>query len=179
MKQHLAGVAARVIAAFCVTVPAHAAFFDNSAVEPNEYYQEGDPWQELDSVLPALPREDDLLKIEFPSASSNDEFIDARSLELGEDGITRVSLVTRHKGGAETVTHEGIRCQTAQYRIYAIKNGDVWMVPKTSEWRDIPLGRYKTLRTELYSTVLCKDGLPKKTDKIVKDIRYPPDVRNW
>lgn len=179
MKRHFSGVRASVFAAALLAASAQAAFFDNSAVEPNEYFEEGPAWKELELALPALPQESDLLKIEFNNASTNEEFIDGKTLDVGKDGIARVSLVSRHRSGTETVTREGIRCSTAQYRIYAIKNGDEWIAPKASIWRDIPLGRYRTLRSELYTRVLCKDGFPKKVDQVIKDIRYPTTERNW
>lgn len=179
MKRPFSAVTTAALGVLIVTAPARAAFFDNSAVEPNEYFQEGPEWKELESTLPPLPQAEDLLKVEFESASSNEAFIDQKTLELGQDGITRVSLVSRHRSGTETVTREGIRCTTGEYRIYAIKDADEWMVPKSSVWRPIPLGRYKTLRGELYSHVLCKDGFPKKIERVVKDIRYPPTERTW
>lgn len=156
-----------------------AGFFNNSAMEPNEYVETRDPWSEQEAALPAMPHDDDLMQIEFESASGNVDFIDRSTLEVGEDQITRVTLLTRHKSGAQTLTREGIRCETGEYRIYAIGSGGEWSVPKASVWRPIHLGGYNSLRSELYETVLCKNGFPKKPDAVVKDLLYPPEQKNW
>jgi len=179
MKKQLIGAA--IVAGLTVIYPmtVEAAFFDNSAVEPNDYVDDGPSWKELDVPLPALPAPDDLLEIEFVNASSNQTFIDTKTLEVGEDGITRVTLVSRHRSGTETVTREGIRCKTGEYRIYAIRNGEAWSVPKTSVWRNIHTRGYKTLRSELFNGVLCVEGFPKKPERVVKDVRYPPFEKTW
>jgi len=165
---------------FACGLPAvEAAFFDNSAVEPNDYVEEGEAWKEEDLPLPQLPSDEDLLQVEVESASANKDFIDRKTLQVGKDGISRVTMVTRHKSGSQTVTREGIRCKTGQYRIYAIANGGQWSVPKASVWRDIPMTGYKTLRSELLSSVLCKDGFAKTPERAIKDVLYPPEEKNW
>lgn len=153
---------------------AHAdAIFDDPAVTPNEYFEEGPQWVEDKTTLPPMPDAGKLFVLDVPDASRNAYFFDPDSLTLGRDGVTRLTLVTRHNGGSETVTHEGIRCKTAQYRLYGIGNDGQWVEPKRNPWRPIPLGRYKSLRSELYVSVLCKEGFPMAAERIMKNLRYP------
>jgi len=158
---------------------AEAGFFDNSAMEPNDYVDTSKPWEEQILPLPGLPRDEDLLRIEVESASANDDFIDRKTLEVAQDAITRVTLVSRHKSGTQTVTREGIRCKTGEYRIYGIVSNGAWTVPKNSVWRSIRAGGYHTLRSVLFESILCKDGFPKTPERAIKDVIYPPVERNW
>ncbi len=150
------------------------AIFDDPAVTPDESFEEGPQWVEGKAPLPPMPDAGKLFALEVPDASRNRYFFDPDSLKVGTDGVTRLTLVTRHQGGNETVTYEGIRCNTAEYRLYGIENGGRWVEPKRSPWRPIPLGHYKHLRSELYNTVLCKDGFPMAPERVIKNLRYPP-----
>ncbi|QID18692.1 hypothetical protein G3580_14320 [Nitrogeniibacter mangrovi] len=151
------------------------AFFEDPAVELNKDFVEGPQWKEGKTTLPGLPDPAHLMEVQVPDASDNTYYFDTESLVVGQDGVTRLTLVTRHRGGGETVTFEGIRCVTAEYRIYGIANGEGWTPPRQNPWRPIHLGRYKDLRAVLYTSVLCKEGFPMTPERVIKRLRYPPD----
>jgi len=92
-----------------------------------------EPLQE-DEALPPLPREADL--IEFDAAPSGVRFlIDRSSIGLGDD-LVRYTLVAQSAAGAQNVSHEGIRCSTAEVRIYAVARGAEW-IRSSGAWRAI------------------------------------------
>jgi hypothetical protein len=84
--------------------------------------QEG--WEEERVALPAYPRAADLVEFAVPDVGQFRFFIDAASLSLGEDGVVRYALVARSPGGAENASFEGLRCETGEYRVYAVGHAE-------------------------------------------------------
>jgi hypothetical protein len=130
-------------------------------------------WKEVQLELPQMPEDDSLLEVDVIDASRNRYFIDANSVSVGQDAVIRMTLVTEHRGGARTVTYEGIRCETREYRLYAIGGPDGWTKPKSSRWRPVPLTGYKNIRGILLVEHVCDGGVPRKADAVVKALRYP------
>jgi hypothetical protein len=74
-------------------------------------------------------------------ASANTDFryyVDWGSVSAGEDRIVRYVLVARSASGAESVSFEGIRCQSREYRVYAVGKPEGGWAGRASEWRAIP-----------------------------------------
>lgn len=130
-------------------------------------------WKEAMGDLPAMPPADSLLEIGVVDASHNRYFLDAKSLSVGNDGVTRMTLVTEHRGGSRTVTYEGIRCETREYRLYAIGASGGWDTPKRSRWRPIPVTGYESVRSVLFEDHLCDSGAPRPAESVVQALRYP------
>jgi hypothetical protein len=81
-------------------------------------------WVEGEFELPAYPADDDLLPVPGQSASSRLEvFIDPQSISIGDDGVTRYTMVLTSRHGARNVIHEGIRCSEVSHRVYAYGDG--------------------------------------------------------
>ncbi len=81
-------------------------------------------WVEGDFELPAYPSDDDLIPVPGQSASSRLEvFIDPESISIGEDGVSRYTMVLASRHGARNVIHEGIRCSAVSHRVYAYGDG--------------------------------------------------------
>ena len=59
-------------------------------------------------------------------------------MSAGEDRIVRYVLVARSASGAESVSFEGIRCQSREYRVYAVGQPEGGWAGRASEWRPIP-----------------------------------------
>ena len=90
-------------------------------------------------VLPAYPRERDLVEFSPGPTSTFRFFVDRVSLSVGRDEV-RYSLVARSDAGAETVSYEGIRCASSEARIYAIGRDGAW-ARRTLGWRKIERGQ--------------------------------------
>ncbi|MBM3341552.1 MAG: hypothetical protein FJY56_05505 [Betaproteobacteria bacterium] len=114
------------------------------------------PWAELQTQLPAYPKDENLLRFDMGSATANRFFIDARSLSVGEDGVVRYALVIKAAGGATNVTFEGIRCNGRQVRIYASghANGQ-WSRARNTDWRDIQLREINGYHHTLHRDYFC------------------------
>lgn len=104
---------------------------------------------------PPLPRNADLIEFHVSAATSHRFFIDGATLDVGKDGVVRYTLVVRTSGGATNVSHEGIRCKTGEYRIYATGRADgTWAKSRKVPWRRIenkPVNRHHaTLNRDLF-----------------------------
>lgn len=90
--------------------------------------------------LPAFPQEKTLLEFEVAELRSYRFFVDSATLSVGRDGVVRYVLVARSEGGARNVSYEGLRCDTKQYRRYAIGRADGTWSRVEEQWRPLPAG---------------------------------------
>jgi hypothetical protein len=86
-------------------------------------------------VLPAYPRERELIEFFVAAASEFRFFVDASSISV-VGGEVRYTLVARSSAGAENVSYEGMRCNSGEVRIYALGRGGAWS-GTPGEWRAI------------------------------------------
>ena len=112
-------------------------------------------FSEIEMVLPAYPREKDLVEFQPRGGSRNRFYVDARSVSIGEDRVVRYTAVIRSPSGATNVSHEGLRCLTAEYKVYAFgTKGEEWSLARAPKWQPIgPLDA--NYRHGLYKDYLC------------------------
>ena len=141
-----------------------ALFEESSAAE----------WKEAELRLPAYPSSADLIALDVRSPTRAQFFIDARSLSLAEDGVVRYTLVVRGAGGAENVSFEGIRCATAERKLYALGRSGEWVPSRSDAWHwiaDNALNRHHAVLAKEY---FCPPGvvrpsLPEILDLLRRD----------
>ncbi len=123
-----------------------------------EFDEDKKPWAEIEAKLPLAPRPKHLIPFEAGGATPHRFYIDAPSLSVGEDGIVRYTMVVKAAGGATNVTFEGIRCETREYKRYAVGRADgKWTRARESQWRRV---EYKELNRQhhvLYSDFFCPE----------------------
>ena len=119
------------------------------------------PRVELEVKLPALPKAANLLEFQPSAASTNRFYVDAESISAGADGIVRYTLVVKSPSGAQTISHEGIRCDTVEQKYYAFGRSDgTWASARAGEWRRIVYKEVNRQHGVLYSNYFCPDGGP-------------------
>lgn len=95
-------------------------------------------WEEERVAPPALPKDVDLVGFNVGTGTANRFFVDASTLTVGGDGIVRYVLVVKTAGGATNTSHEGIRCDTGEYKLYASGRADgTWAPSRSNAWRPI------------------------------------------
>ena len=124
-----------------------------------ELEQERLNWKEGEAKLPAYPRAEDLIEFFVSGASSFRFFIDPASLSPGRDGVVRYTLVARSPSGVANVSHEGIRCSTNSYKVYALGNEGRWSA-RESDWRAIEPRSVQRWHLELRSRYFCPGNTP-------------------
>jgi hypothetical protein len=112
-------------------------------------------FREIEIVLPAYPRDEDLVEFRPRGGSRNRFHIDSRSVSIGEDRVVRYTAVIRSPSGATNVSYEGLRCKTGEYKVYAFgTEGKKWSPAKAPKWRPVgPLAA--NFRHGLYKDYLC------------------------
>jgi len=123
--------------------------FDASLVEQ---------WKEVDVPVPAYPREDDLIAVALAPADTLKLYVDAGSVSRAADRVLRATLVVESPSGARSVFFDGIRCETRQYKTYAVGSPERTLVPlKRPMWEAIPRVAYNAFRMQLFKYYICDD----------------------
>lgn len=69
--------------------------------------------------LPVTSTPTDWLKFKVQRFSEHEYALDPASIAVGGDGIARYSLLIRSAKGVDNVSHEGVRCVTGEWKMYA------------------------------------------------------------
>lgn len=133
-------------------------------------WQKGEPFRGVEKGAPKDLREDDVQLPDVALASNwvefhigtetrNRYFVARDSLSIGPDAVTRFVSRVLTGGGAENISAEAIRCETAEKRLYAVlRSGREWVRARGSTWESVFTGnRLNDYRQALYGGLLC-DG---------------------
>jgi CNP1-like family len=113
-------------------------------------------WVELQAQLPEYPIQDNLIPFD-PGPSNNDQhFIDATSIQVGEDGVIRYSLIIKSPTGAMNVTFDGMRCSTNEIKLYALgRNDGEWAHSRNADWQRLENVRQLDAQRALAKYYFC------------------------
>ncbi len=130
-------------------------------------------------VLPAAPAKENLLPFYVSPSATMNFAIDAPSVSVTPDGIVRFTLVITSAEGARNVSHEGMRCTTAERKLYATGAADgSWSPSRNEAWsqiRDVGANRQYAA---LYKDYFCDFGsVAGNAAAIVKRIRQKKPLR--
>jgi hypothetical protein len=115
-----------------------------------------EPPPEEQPAPPAYPRATNLVAFRVDGAPGFRFFLDRGSIVPGKDGVVRYVLVARSPEGSDNVTYEGMRCSSAEQRIYAVGQPGGGWTPARGDWRPLAAPRHITL----YRDYLCPFGAP-------------------
>jgi hypothetical protein len=117
-------------------------------------------WKEVQASIPPYPKAENLVPFVVSAATRNKYFIDFPSVSVGADGVVRYTVVVKSPAGAETVSFEGMRCESGERKLYAFGRADAqgggeWSRNRYAKW-DVIKGRQQTgYHRELYFHYLC------------------------
>lgn len=118
-------------------------------------------WKEGEYALPSPPSESALRPVQVDGVAPGRFMIDTGSLAVGGDGVIRYVLVSRARSGAESVTFEGIRCNSGERRIYASGRTDgSWVAMKNSPWVPLAVRARGEPRAALARLLFCDGPAP-------------------
>ncbi|MEA3119352.1 MAG: hypothetical protein QOI13_2622 [Paraburkholderia sp.] len=133
------------------------------------------PWTENKvTTLPSLPVKANLLPFDVSKNTALTFSVDAKSVDVGSDGVVRYTVVVTSPSGARNVNYEGIRCDTYEWRQYAALNADHdgWDRSVATAWRRIENGNLNAYQAALYQDYFCDSKVPAASAKtIVNNIR--------
>lgn len=130
-------------------------------------------WKEND--VKALPAFDlsRLVEIDMGRNFALVYAIDPATLDIGSDGILRYVMVARSKSGAINAFYEGLRCETAEARVYARHNpSSGWQTSSDSKWQPLreTAGMLHALRLARQGG--CDgSGPPRSADAVVRQLK--------
>lgn len=130
-------------------------------------------------VLPAAPAKENLLPFYVSPQATMNFAIDASSVSVTPDGVVRFTLVITSTEGARNVSYEGMRCKTAERKLYATGGADGnWSASRNDAWsqiRDVGANRQYAA---LYKDYFCDFGsVAGNAAAIVKRIRQKKTLR--
>lgn len=144
------------------------ADWERNAVDAKEMVRE------QEAVLPPYPQSSDLVEFGVGPTGSHRYFIDARSLQMGADGVARYAVVVRTAGGASNTAYEGIRCKTYERRTYALGHPQgKWIEAKRSNWQRIGTDR-ADYHVVLYREYLCQGDSIARREDALHALRFGP-----
>ena len=118
------------------------------------------PWVEGTFTLPPPPDKAAFEPFYVSAVTNNDFYLDRHALVIGGDGVTRYTMVVRSSSGAETATFEGIRCQSAEWKMYATASrSGQWIPVRASAWRLIEESNLNRARAALAKEYICDNGI--------------------
>jgi hypothetical protein len=134
-----------LLVAGCSTRPAEQSDWERDNRKPAP--------AEVQVELPSYPVAARLIEFDKSHAADFQYFIDPATLSVDKDGVVRYVLVARSSSGAQNVTYEGMRCETAEHRFYAFGRLDGTWSRSRSDWR--PLQQGQPLQRVLYADYFC------------------------
>jgi hypothetical protein len=126
-----------------------------------DFVEDTTPWEEIAARLPPYPKNENLMPFSVSSATNNKFMIDSASLSVGKDGVVRYTVVIESPRGARTVNYEGLRCDTAERKIYAFGQADgKWTENKRVAWEGIKTRSLLSYHKALFEGIFCVVGIP-------------------
>jgi hypothetical protein len=123
-------------------------------------FDQDKPWVEMAAQLPPYPKAENLVEFNVSSATRNRYFVDTASISVGDDKVVRYTVVVEAAGGAKNVSFEGLRCETAERRLYAYGHSNgTWSKARNAGWEGIKLRSLLSYHKALYEDHFCPDGI--------------------
>jgi CNP1-like family len=133
-------------------------------------------WKEAEAPPPPAVRTEGLIPIELPSSSLRFG-VDPASITVGTDSVVRYVVVAASSSGAVNGIYEGIRCNTAEVKIYArYTPGSGWVAVKEPAWQDLRVMANSRHTLAIARNGACQEHAPNGSPvQIAQDLRAGPD----
>lgn len=116
-------------------------------------------WSEGRFQLPPLPDPAHLVSIDVSADTRNKFAVDEQSVVYGEDDVIRYTVVITSPSGSRNVTYEGMRCATAERRVYAfLGSSGNWTPARSSAWVRIQENTLNRHHAALFREYFCSTG---------------------
>ena len=123
-----------------------------------QLFPQNPDWRESDIPPPPAFDLNRLIKVPAPQGSSLKYGIDPSTLTTTPEGIVRYVIVASSADGGQNVMYEGIRCSTAQHRVYARYSAATgWTVLPESDWKPLYNAAASRHAVTLSEAGVCKD----------------------
>ncbi|WP_427913506.1 CNP1-like family protein [Ramlibacter sp. MMS24-I3-19] len=134
-------------------------------------------WQEGEAPPPPALKLQGLVPVEVGRGSELRWGVDPASIRIGPDRVVRYVVIGQGQGGAVNAYYEGLRCDTAEVRVYARHARDGDWTPTTQGWKSLqdPSARHSLV---VARTGACLGQAPNRSsDQIARDLAQAPNYR--
>lgn len=131
--------------------PSLLAAWGEERFDPTQVEQ----WRESDVTLPAYPQERDLAAMPMEPADTLKVYVDRASVTRAADGVLRFTLVVESAQGVRNVLYEGLRCETREYKTYALGVGGKLEPARQASWQPITYLSQNAFRWQLLKFHAC------------------------
>lgn len=132
-------------------------------------------WKEVEVPPPPPLRLEALVPIDVTGTVELRYAVDPQSVAIGGDGVVRYVVVATSRSGAVNAIYEGVRCDRAEYRVYARSSGQAWRAVET-EWKSLYEGVEARHARAVASGGACFGPAPNRSaQQVVRDLRTPQD----
>jgi hypothetical protein len=115
--------------------------------------------KEIAISLPAPPLPENLLPFAGGPNPTQSFSIDAKSLNIAPDGVIRYTLIAQSPSGASNISHEGLRCQSMEMKLYALGHKDgSWSRSRRDQWQAISFRSQNRPQAVLAQDYFCQWG---------------------
>lgn len=139
-----------------------------------------DKARELPAPPPPAFSTKGLLEIELTRSSGLTFGVDPATISLSPDGVVRYVVIATSPSGATNVMYEGIRCTTAEFRVYARhypKTG--WTNVSSQDWRSLYATNQSRHTLAIARGGACDAAAPRMTvAEIIRALRDTP-IKNY
>lgn len=126
--------------------------------------EEPPPWQEAEVKPPATFSTDAITTFVLDAQSSMRLGIDPKTLTIDPDGVVRYVLVAKSSQGALNVLYEGIRCASAEVKVYARwDNVSSWNTSAKAEWEALAFRGTTRRAMQMARGGVCEGKVPNGT----------------
>lgn len=136
-------------------------------------------WKEGENILPAYPKDSDLLEVSGTANFPNYTYlIDGKSLTIGADDVIRYTIVVRSSSGSDNISFEGLRCNQLTMKKYAYgsvdRNGQKKLVARNNlKWKPYRVSGVTGYADSLIKNYFCDhNGSTLKLHQIIQNIKY-------
>lgn len=134
---------------------------------------EADIWKESAVTLPAYPADADLIEVPAAAGDTLRVFVDRKSVSRAADWVLRFTLVVQTASGVRNVFHDGLRCETREYKTYAYGSADRQLAPSgISSWQPITYFPTNAFRHRLRVHYACDDtGRARSPEEFLNELK--------
>ncbi len=133
-----------------------------------------DDWVESPVPPPPAFSTANLVPISMPRYMTLEFGVDPSTIVITGDGVVRYVVVARNpSGGAVNVFYEGVRCASAEVKVYARSSGREWEIASNPEWK--PLRSVSSNYSKALAVQgLCGGAAPRASvSEIIRQLKRP------
>ena len=135
-------------------------------------------WREAEAPPPPALKLEGLIPLEMPRSALRFG-VDPASISVGSDRVVRYVMVATSANGAVNALYEGLRCNSAEVKVYARHSGSGgWSLAKDSTWRPLHNAQNSSHSLQIARSGACIGRAPNQSAaQIVRDLRAPVNRR--